>query len=322
MTISNSKSKQKTLDANLSRKKSILQDQFNSVHPSLFDYDFCSDVAQAKKMNKKGSKEDIAGIHQTEPSMPKPALKKVKQPLPAYDEHSSDDAIPPPMPIKKVAPAVETIVIDSEPKENQFASISKAPIDMSNTGESSSKKDVKGKSKEIPLPPKKKTTKKKPKKQSEEFINGTSGLEVAQHMSGSCICLPSGFTSNPEATLYYTTVSAGSVMAISHATLHSLHIQLLSLQDSMCHTAMEEEHLNMDLIAAGPPSIHFPDFLPDHLNNLSGTLCLLEHFHREESTQYMSNATHSLFTVIRCCNCKCTSHVILRFILNITCNTV
>ncbi|KAK0484276.1 hypothetical protein EDD18DRAFT_1111674 [Armillaria luteobubalina] len=296
-TISNSKSKQKTLDANLSRKKSILQDQSNSSKRTHVSAPDSPGAARAKKMNRKGSKEDIAGIHRTETSMPKPALKKVKQPLPAYDEYSSDDALPPPMPIKKVAPAAETIVIDSEPEENPFASISKTPID--DAGEGSSKKDVKGKSKEIPLPPKKKTTEKKPKKQSEEFINGTSGPEVAQHMSGNRIRLPSGFASNPKATVYYTAVSAGSVTAISHAALHSLHIQLLSLQDSMRRTAMEEERLNMDLVAAGRPSMHFPDFLPDHLNDLSGTLRLLEHFHREESTQYMSNATLSLFTVIR-----------------------
>ncbi|KAK0197081.1 hypothetical protein F5146DRAFT_1129908 [Armillaria mellea] len=265
--ISNSKLKQKTLDTSLSRKQSILKDQSNA----------------AKKMIKKGSKEDVAGSHQTETLTLKPALKKVKWALLAYD------GLSPPVSIKKVA--LTTIVIDSDSEESPFASISKAPIDMSDTREGSLKMDIKGKGKEIPPYPKKK---------SEEFINEMSGPEVAQHMSGNHVHLPSGFAGNSKATVYYTAVGARSVTMVSHAAIHSLHIQLLSLQDSMHYTAIEEEHLNMDLIAAGCSTMHFPGFLPNHLNDLSSALHLLNHFHQEEVAQYASNTTLSLFTVV--CN--------------------
>ncbi len=132
----------------------------------------------------------------------------------------------------------------------------------------------------------------------QEFIDEHSGPEVSQHMSGSHVLIPSRFSGNPEVTVYYTAVGAGSITALSHASLHSLHVQVLALQDSMCHTTIKEEHLNMDLAAASRPPMHFPSFLPDCLNNLSGPLSLLDHFHGEEATQYRSNPTLSLFTVV------------------------
>ncbi len=131
----------------------------------------------------------------------------------------------------------------------------------------------------------------------QEFIDEHSGPEVSQHMSGSHFLILSGFSGNPEATVYYTAVGAGSITAFSHASLYSLHVQVLALQDSTRHTAIKEEHLNMDLAAAGHPPMHFPSFLPDHLNDLSSPLSLLDHFHREKVTQYRSNPTLSLFTV-------------------------
>ncbi|PBK68047.1 hypothetical protein ARMSODRAFT_1020074 [Armillaria solidipes] len=288
-TINNSKAKLKVLeDSSLPRKNSVLKDQSNASKCPHVSAPDSPGTAQVKKTVKMASNEDQAASHQKATSIsficPSKTLKKTKQPLLVFDEYSSDKA----MPVKQVAP--KPIIIDSESEEdNPFASISKAPIN--DLGEGGSKKDIKGKGKEIPPPPiekpapKKKGTEKKPKKKSQEFINEMSGPEVAQHMSGSHILIPSRFMGNPEATIYYTVVGAGSVTAISHAAIHSLHIQLLSLQDSMHRTAMEEEHLKMDLTAAGRPAMHFPCFLPDHLNDLSGPLRLLDHFHQEEATQ-------------------------------------
>ncbi|SJL16539.1 uncharacterized protein ARMOST_20065 [Armillaria ostoyae] len=297
--INNSKVKLKILeDSSLPRKNSVLKDQLNAskcLHVSAPD---SPGAAWAKKTIKMGSNEDQAASCQKATSLsficPSKTLKKTKQPLPVFDEYSSDEA----MPVKQ-----EPIIIDSESEEdNPFASISKAPIN--DLGEGSSKKDVKGKGKEILAPPiekptpKKKGTEKKPKKRSQEFINEMSGPEVSQHMSGSHILILSGFMGNPEATVYYTAVGAGSVTAVSHAAMHSLHIQLLSLQDSMHRTVMEEEHLKMDLTTASHPTMHFPCFLPDCLNDLSSPLHLLDHFHQEEVTQYASNVTLSLFTIV------------------------
>ncbi len=81
--------------------------------------------------------------------------------------------------------------------------------------------------------------------------------------------------------------------------MHTLHIQILALEDSMQQTAIEEERLNLELVRANYPTMSFPGFFPLDLYDLSVPLRLLARFQCAEASVFAGNQTLSVFSMVR-----------------------
>ncbi|KAK0215018.1 hypothetical protein IW262DRAFT_1300256 [Armillaria fumosa] len=77
-------------------------------------------------------------------------------------------------------------------------------------------------------------------------LKPSTGRQISALMSGTQLVPPTGMT-NTDTTSYLMAIGAGSLMVSSHASIHALQLALLTLEDSMRHTAAMEGLLNLEL---------------------------------------------------------------------------
>ncbi|KAK0214566.1 hypothetical protein IW262DRAFT_1300645 [Armillaria fumosa] len=95
------------------------------------------------------------------------------------------------------------------------------------------------------------------------------------------------------------TIGSGSLTVSSHASIHTLQLALLILEDSMGHMTAMEAILNVELQKMGKGPVHIPGFLPEEFHDVSAPLQLVSHFHASQATEFSSNHSLSLFGIIR-----------------------